>query len=71
MSAETIREILKRTPFEPFQVLMSTGEVHDVRHPEFAMVTPGRLVVAVPATDRIAILSLIHITEIRMLQPAA
>jgi hypothetical protein len=71
MNAETLREILKRTPFEPFQVLMSTGEVHDIRHPEFAMVTPGRLIAVQPGTDRIAILSLFHITELRPLQPAA
>jgi hypothetical protein len=71
MNADTVREILKRTPFEPFEVHMSSGETHEVRHPEFAMVTPGRLVIADPATERIAILSLFHITEIRMLQAAA
>jgi hypothetical protein len=71
MNAETLSEVLKRSPFEPFQVLMSSGEVHEIRHPEFAMATPGRLVIADPATERIAILSMFHITELRMLQPAA
>jgi hypothetical protein len=71
MNAEALREILKRSPFEPFQVRMSSGEVHDIRHPEFAMATSGRLVVVDPTTDRIAILSLFHISELRMLQPAA
>lgn len=70
MNAETLREVLKRTPFEPFQVLMSSGEVHEIRHPEFALVTPGRLVVADPATERIAILAMLHITELRTLQAA-
>lgn len=71
MNADTIREVLRRTPFEPFEVRMSSGEVHKVNHPEFAMVTPGRLVIADPETERIAILSLFHITEIRTAQAAA
>jgi hypothetical protein len=71
MDARKVREILRRTPFEPFVVHMSSGESHEVRHPEFAMVTPGRLVIADPASERIAILPLFHITEIRMMQAAA
>ena len=71
MNAESIRKILKSIPFEPFEVRMSSGEVHRVSHPEFAMVTPGRLVIANPDDDTVAILSLFHITEIRTAQPAS
>jgi hypothetical protein len=70
MNAEAIRELLQRHPFEPFEVLTSGGEIHPVRHPEFVILLPSRLVVTNPITDRVAILSLIHITEVRMLQLA-
>jgi len=49
---------------------MSSGEVREVHHPEFAIVTPGRLAIADPATDQIVILSPMHVTEIRMARPA-
>jgi hypothetical protein len=69
MNTEAIRELLQRRPFEPFEVLMSSGEVHQVKHPEFVVLLPSRLVVTDPISDRVAILSLIHVTEVRMLQP--
>jgi hypothetical protein len=70
MHADAIRELLHRQPFEPFELVMSSGEVHQVKHPEFAILSPSRLIVVDPVTDRLAILSLVHITEVRMLQPA-
>jgi hypothetical protein len=71
MNAETLREMLRRQPFEPFEVRLSSGEVHQIRHPEFAIVTPGRLIVADPETERVSILSLFHIAELRTPQRAA
>jgi hypothetical protein len=37
MNAEAIREMLGRRPFEPFEVIMSGGERHLVKHPEFGV----------------------------------
>ena len=70
MNVEAIRESIVRRPFEPFEIVMSSGETHVVKHPDFAILLPSRLVVTDPVTDRVAILSLIHITEVRLLQPA-
>jgi hypothetical protein len=70
MNADAIRELLHRQPFEPFDILMSSGEVHRVKHPEFAILLPSRIIVTDPVADRVAMLSLIHITEVRMLEPA-
>ncbi len=69
MNAEAIREMLVRRPFEPFEVIMSSGERHLVNHPEFLMVSPTRAVIMDPVTDPLAILSLMHITELRPVQP--
>ncbi|MGC1272534.1 MAG: hypothetical protein WBC44_02415 [Planctomycetaceae bacterium] len=71
MNTDTIREILKKEPFEPFALLMSNGERHEIRHPEFAMVSPSRLVILDPVTDRLSILSLLHVAEIQMIHPTA
>lgn len=70
MTAETIREYVQRQPFEPFEIVMSSGEKHQVKHPEFVIVSPGRLVVVDPVTDRMASLSLMHVTEAHTLQAA-
>ena len=65
MNAEAIREMLDRRPFEPFEVIMSTGERHIIKHPEFLMLLPSRAVVGDPVTDRVSVLSLMHVTELR------
>jgi hypothetical protein len=71
MNAEAIREMLNRRPFEPFEVVISSGERHIVKHPEFLMLLPSRAVIGDPITDRVALLSLMHITELRPIQPQA
>ena len=69
MNAEALREMLGRRPFEPFEVIMSSGERHIVKHPEFLMVSPTRAVILDPVTDKLAILSLMHVTELRPAEP--
>jgi hypothetical protein len=70
MNAETIREMLRRMPFEPFEVRMTNGDNHSIRHPELAMLVGSRLVVGYPENERIAILSLLHVAVIEMAQAA-
>jgi len=64
MSAESIQQLLEKQPFEPFEVRMSHGEVHQVKHPEFAFVLKSNLIIGYPGTDRFAICSLMHITQL-------
>ena len=71
MNAETLRELLGRAPFEPFELITSAGERHVVKHPEFAILLPSRIVVPDPVADRVAVVSLIHLTEARFLSHAA
>ena len=70
MNAETIRELLRRQPFEPFEIRMNLGEIHRIQHPELAMLAGSRLIIHYPETDRIAILSLLHAATIDMVQSA-
>lgn len=67
MSAETIRELLARQPFEPLEIRLSSGEVYRIPHPEFAMLLKSTLVIGVPDSDRVIVCALLHIASIERL----
>ena len=71
MNVETLRDLLGRAPFEPFEFITSAGQRHIVKHPEFAILLPSRIVVTDPVADRVAVISLIHLTEARFLSSTA
>ncbi|HEX5471204.1 MAG TPA: hypothetical protein VFW73_04930 [Lacipirellulaceae bacterium] len=68
MNVETLRELLGRAPFE----LVTPGGIrHIIKHSEFAILRPSRIVISNPIADRVAVVSLIHLTEARFLSPVA
>ena len=73
MNAEAIREMLDRRPFEPFEVIMSSGERHLVKHPEFLMLLQSKVAIGDLLSDRLTVLAIGHITELRPVesQPSA
>ncbi len=64
MCHETLCELLHRRPFEPFAIRLTSGESHELRHPEMALLLKTKLVIGQPESDRMAICSLLHITQI-------
>lgn len=70
MNAEAIQSMLRIKPFVPFEVRLSSGEVHEVRHPENAVVLKSNLFIGFPERDTFALCALSHITETRPLQRA-
>ena len=70
MNEETIREWLRRRPFEPFELHLSNGERYEVRHPELVALARTRMAIADPAADRIAHVALVHVNSIAALQTA-
>jgi hypothetical protein len=68
MSPDTIRDYLRREPFEPFVIRMSNGETHEVRHPECAFVMKSRVIVYYPDEDRSVTCALIHVNSVEALQ---
>jgi hypothetical protein len=68
MNADAIREFLRREPFEPFAIRMSNGEVHEVRHPECAIVMKTKVIVGYPEQDRSVYCALIDINAVEALQ---
>ncbi len=75
MTVQTFRELLAKRPFQPFRLVMSSGQTYEVRHPEMAMLTrtdilvgAGEMDEGVPAEFRIC--SLLHVATIEPLSPA-
>jgi len=73
MTADTFREILKRKPFEPISIVMSSGESYDVLHPEWIFVTPRSLVLSIPDEthpegSRLAFCSYLHLAHVEVLE---
>jgi hypothetical protein len=68
MNAETIREYLRREPFEPFVIRMSNGEVYEIRHPKCALVMKTKVIVGYPEEDRTVTCALVHINSVEALQ---
>ena len=68
MNYETLRELLDRRPFEPFEIRLSNGEKYEVRHPEMALLLKSRIVVGDAENDKMTICGLIHINSIETLQ---
>jgi hypothetical protein len=68
MNSETIREFLRREPFEPFVIRMSNGETHEIRHRECAFVMKTKMIVYYPNDDRSVTCALVHINSVEALQ---
>ncbi|HEV3339888.1 MAG TPA: hypothetical protein VG125_06015 [Pirellulales bacterium] len=69
MTVQTFRDLLTRRPFQPFRLVMSSGQAHEVRHPEMAFLTRSDILIGVgdagdgiPAEFRIC--SLLHVATI-------
>lgn len=50
MSHQDIRDLTRATPFIPFRVYLSNGEMHLVRHPDMIMTTLTSAHIAAPPT---------------------
>jgi hypothetical protein len=69
MSFKELQKRLHRRPFEPFRIVLSSGEAYEVRHPEMALLLKGGVEVAEPDAkgeppEVAAWCSLLHITAI-------
>jgi hypothetical protein len=69
MNHNAMQELLRRQPFEPFEIRLTNGEKHEVRHAEMALLLRSRVLIALP-DDRVVICPLLHITSIETLQSA-
>lgn len=70
MSAEDFRSLLKRHPFGPFRIRLSSGDAYDVRNPDLVVVMKSRLFTAFPGEDRYVLCPFLHIAAVEHLQAA-
>jgi hypothetical protein len=72
MTVQTFRELLAQRPFRPFRLVISSGQVYDVRHPEMALLTRTDILVGIEVADdgvpaQFKICSLLHVTAVEPL----
>lgn len=70
MNEANMREFLNAKPFEPFRVVMSSGQSHLVKHPENVVLTKTKIVIVDPELDSVAICALLHVTSVETQQAA-
>jgi hypothetical protein len=65
---EQVRSFLRNTPFRPFEIHCSSGEVFQVEHPENAAVVGNFVVVALSGGKKAIMISPLHITGVSGIQ---
>lgn len=75
MTVQTFRELMTQRPFQPFRLVMSSGNTYEVRHPEMAWLTRSDILVGIDQTDdgvpaEFKICSLLHVSAIEPLSSA-
>ncbi len=73
MRQEDLNEHLKRLPFQPFRIHLSTGAFFDIHQPQFAYTSRSILSLSLPIEgdkQRFLTITLIHIVWIEVLIPA-
>lgn len=76
MTTQTFRDLLRRQPFEPFRLIMSSGETYEVNHPEMAWVAGTDILVGIGNTEegvpaKYRICSMLHVTAVEPLRVGA
>ena len=73
MSKNELIEMLEERPFAPLRIHMSNGRMHEVRHPENAIVADNHVALLAmrDGEEVIRIISLPHINEVEPLSTKA
>ncbi len=69
VGAEAIREKLNQRPFEPFQIVMSSGHLYLVKDPEIVHLSQSDVTIGNSPANCEAVLSLDHVIELRQVEP--
>lgn len=76
MTLQTYRDLLAERPFQPFRLIMSSGEGYEVRHPEMAMLMQSDILVGTDLSDdgvpaRFKICAMLHVATIEPISSAS
>jgi hypothetical protein len=72
MTLQDFQGLLSAKPFEPFRIVMSSGESYDVRHPEMAKLLRTKILIFIDPdregiADQFRMCSLLHVTVVEPL----
>jgi hypothetical protein len=70
MNKVTLRSMLERRPFQPFEIRMSSGDVYQVRYPSCAALGRAVLVILDPDSEEMVICALEQMDSINAPQSA-
>ena len=70
MNAEPVKRMLEQRPFRPFEVHMSSGDIIQVRYPQFAFLIKNTLVIGDPDSEQVSICGLDQMSTIKTPQDA-
>ncbi len=65
MNTATLLGLLRRKPFQPLEIRMSNGDVHQIRHPEMAMMLKSNIFLGSIESDNFEFLSLLHVAGVK------
>jgi len=65
MNTATMLDLLRRKPFQPLEIRMSNGDVHQIRHPEMAMMLKSNIFLGSVESDNFEFLSLLHVVDVK------
>lgn len=65
MNTATFQGLLRSQPFQPIEIRMSNGDVHQVRHPENAFLLRSSVILGSPESDNFEFLSLLHVVNVK------
>jgi hypothetical protein len=72
MRAEELSQLVRRRPFQPIRLHMTTGQTYDIQHPEFIIIQRQSAEVgldpdAAGVVDRVEYISLLHVVRVQNL----
>ena len=75
MTLQDFKGLLEAKPFEPFRIVMSSGEAYEIRHPEMAKLLRTKILVFIDPdkqgiADQFRMCSLLHVTVVEPIAAA-
>jgi len=64
MNPDEIRELLRRDPFEPFRIRLTSGDAYEIRDPNSVALGRDRFFMAFPDSDRWTFFSYPHVAAV-------
>jgi hypothetical protein len=67
---ESLREMLRKTPFEAFKIVTASGDKYEIESPELVAIGQSQLSYFFPRSDRWVLIRLNQITSIESARAA-